>query len=80
MLMLLCACQPGGVGSVSPPHPTESTGPVDEESGFSFPSAGKALESAEYQVVESFQTANYGPGSPAKHNLWAALIQDIAPY
>ena len=38
------------------------------------------LDSTEYRVVEKFQIANYGPGSPSKHNLWVALIRDFPPY
>jgi transglutaminase-like putative cysteine protease len=36
--------------------------------------------SQDYEVVETFQIANRGPGSPDKHNLWAALIRDVPPY
>jgi transglutaminase-like putative cysteine protease len=43
-------------------------------------SAIRVSGSVEYSVVEHFRIANHGPGSPSKHNLWAALIQDQPPY
>jgi transglutaminase-like putative cysteine protease len=39
-----------------------------------------AQESVEYAVVEHFKIVNHGPGTPSRHNLWVALIQDLPPY
>jgi len=36
--------------------------------------------SAIYDVQLNLKLVNYGPGSPAKYNLWIALISDIYPY
>ena len=38
------------------------------------------LGTVEYEVLETLTVTNKGPGQPSKHNLWMALIQDIAPY
>ena len=43
-------------------------------------SAFSIIESKEYVVQEIFLITNYGPGTPSKHNLWVALISDLAPY
>ena len=80
MILLLCACQVGGVQNIFPPHLTEPADPRNKETNLEFSSAVSVLESAEYLIVERFQISNYGPGNPSKHNLWAALIQDIPPY
>ena len=38
------------------------------------------LSTSVYEVVESMQVVNQGPGQPDKFNLWVALIRDIPPY
>jgi len=38
------------------------------------------FDDVQYQVVERMVVENKGPGKPAKHNLWVALIQDQQPY
>jgi transglutaminase-like putative cysteine protease len=38
------------------------------------------LGTREYEVLETLTVTNKGPGQPSKHNLWIALIQDIAAY
>ncbi len=38
------------------------------------------LETIEYEVHESLEVVNKGPGEPSKHNLWLALLRDISPY
>ncbi len=81
LLLLLCACQPGMRPNQSPARPSEPTGsphPATTQEAAS--AAVSRLESAEYRVVERFEIANHGPGSPSKHNLWAALIRDLPPY
>jgi transglutaminase-like putative cysteine protease len=60
---------------------------VSEPAGFSNP-APDPLDnprithtgSQTYRVEESFVVFNQGPGTPAKQNVWLALIQDIPPY
>ena len=80
MILLLCACQAGGVQNIFPSHQTKPADPPIKETNPEFSSAVSVLESAEYLIVERFQIANHGPGNPSKHNLWAALIQDFPPY
>lgn len=87
LAILLGACQPGGKQSPASGLQslllTQQSKPSDflnNETGFSQSNAVSVLESAQYEVVERFQISNHGPGSPSKHNLWAALIRDIPPY
>ena len=80
MIFVLCACQSGGVQQKIPSIQTEPAGSPNEESGLEFSSALSVLESVQYLILERFQIDNHGPGTPSKHNLWAALIQDMPPY
>jgi transglutaminase-like putative cysteine protease len=72
LALLLTACQDG--------DPTNTTGGslLPAETGLS--AAASLLDSREYQITERFLIKNHGPGSPSKHNLWVALIQDLPPY
>lgn len=38
------------------------------------------LHSVEYEIEQRLTLVNHGPGSPAKQNLWVALISDVYPY
>ena len=61
------------VASPQPP-PANPTDPIGTSPAI------HVAESVEYTVVEHFRIANHGPGSPSKHNLWAALIRDQPPF
>jgi len=87
LVLLLGACQPVGTGSPASGMQslllTQEAKPgsfMNIETGINDNTEVRVLESAEYEVVERFQIVNHGPGSPSKHNLWAALIRDIPPY
>jgi transglutaminase-like putative cysteine protease len=38
------------------------------------------LSTTEYEIRKTLTVINGGPGQPAKHNLWLALIRDALPY
>jgi transglutaminase-like putative cysteine protease len=80
LIFLLTACQACSIQKNFPSDPSQPTAQVYEEGEFDPSSPVRLLQSAEYRVVERFRIANHGPGSPSKHNLWAALIKDIPPY
>ena len=86
LALLLTACQngdrAGAPEGLRPPAGASSTpgSSPGAEASPSFSSAVSVLDSAEYAIVEHFLITNHGPGSPSKHNLWAALIQTLPPY
>lgn len=76
LALILSACQSSNpTGAPAGPEPKPSTSAEADLSA-----AIRVLESTEYEIIEHFQIANHGPGTPTKHNLWAALIQDVPPY
>jgi transglutaminase-like putative cysteine protease len=68
LLCVLMACQ-------SSSRSNSNTNPILTES-----STSSITESKEFVVQEHFLITNHGPGTPTKHNLWVALIGDLAPY
>jgi transglutaminase-like putative cysteine protease len=57
------------------PRDDLSTSPVNRESS----SAAIGVQ-REYEVQQSLNLVNEGPGQPEKQNLWVALIRDFPPY
>lgn len=80
LALILAACQSGNTASMAGKS-LQSTQADGLSSGAAdLPAAVSVLESREYEIREHFLIKNHGPGSPSKHNLWAALIQDLPPY
>jgi transglutaminase-like putative cysteine protease len=80
LALLLTACQAGNTNSTAGEflEPTAPGSLLGDKAGLS--AAVSVLDSSEYEIAEHFLITNHGPGSPSKHNLWAALIQDLPPY
>jgi transglutaminase-like putative cysteine protease len=80
LILMLCACQPISPQNIDPSNQIEAANIPNEVTNLDGYAAVSVLDSVEYLVVETFQISNHGPGSPSKHNLWVALIQDFPPY
>lgn len=76
LALMLGACQSGNRASA--PGALLPTSSFQGEADLA--PAIRVLDSTEYEIIEHFLIANHGPGAPTKHNLWAALIQDVPPY
>lgn len=72
-LLLLTACQ----ATSTQPGPGSLSG---GETSFELSPAVRVLDSTDYEVIQHLKITNHGPGSPSKHNLWAAVIRDLPPY
>ncbi len=80
LVLILTACQAGNTARTA--GESLAATPADSLLGeaASLPTGVSALESRVYEITEHFLITNQGPGSPSKHNLWVALIQDLPPY
>ena len=81
LIALISACivqEEPSLTIVTIPTKTQSSLPAT-----SIPDGEIALsepETIEYQVEQHLTIVNKGPGKPDKHNIWLALITDVAPY